>query len=742
MSAKPYPKRLIEVDLPIKEISAHARREKSVGPISTLHVWWARRPLAACRAVLCAALWPDPADEHCPPSFRKAASVAVSEFAEQVRTDKKLGELCSLHWSRWNRTSRTQRSGSIEDLLDVRTGLLDFISDYANWSATKHPAFDTLARQVTKAAYVALADGTGSRFTVFDPFAGGGAIPLEALRLGAEVTASDSNPVATLLQSILLDFVPRHGARLTEAVLRLGAEVRAQAHKELAKYYPPETDGSFPVAYLWARTIRCEGPSCGALVPLFRTGLLAKSGKDSVFLVMIKTKTTKTILFRVEHGSPEGKVATGTIRSGHATCPFCDFTTRNERVREQLSRRQGGSSDALMLAVVTVRPGERGRQFLIPSKATLAAVEAARAELDRRRTNPLTGGLTFVPDEPVPLARPSPNARGLSPVGKMGMHTFGDFFSPRQGLLVGTFANIVHKIAKRPLDGSDLHLAAATSLAAAVDRLAEHSTTLCRWNASGQKMQATFGRQAVPIVWDYCESNPFGGSVGSWDSMIECVTSAFDAVPKGCAPAHVSRGSALTLALPDDSADVLFTDPPYYDAVPYGDLSEFFYVWLRRSIGEHFPAWFSSPGIDKNEEAIWNPSRIYEPTGKPKDRDFYENQMRLALKDARRVVGPNGIGVVVFAHTSTEGWEAVLSALIGAGWTVTASWPVDTEMGTRMNAMGTASLASSVHLVCRPRKNDEGVAGSWRSILSELPGRIHEGCKSTIPARFTRRLVA
>jgi adenine-specific DNA methylase len=266
--------------------------------------------------------------------------------------------------------------------------------------------------------------------------------------------------------------------------------------------------------------------------------------------------------------------------------------------------------------------------------------------------------------------------------------------------------------------------------ALALDRLAEHSTSLCRWNSTGQKMQATFGRQALPIVWDFCEANPFGGSVGSWESMVDCVVKAFDAVPKNAGSVTVAQASATELSIPDDTVDVLFTDPPYYDSVPYADLSEFFYVWLRRSLISYFPELFAGELVDKTEEAIWNPSRIYPPTGKPKDKSFYEAQMRRALDEARRVVRPNGLAVIVFAHTSTEGWEALLNGLVSAGWVVTASWPVDTEMGTRMNAMGTASLASSVHLVCRPRENfaEQGsdTVGSWRDVLGALPGKMHD----------------
>ena len=277
----------------------------------------------------------------------------------------------------------------------------------------------------------------------------------------------------------------------------------------------------------------------------------------------------------------------------------------------------------------------------------------------------------------------------------------------------------------------DTELATAVSavLACAVDRQAEHLSSLCRWNSTGQKMQATFGRQALPMMWDFCEANPFGGSVGSFDRLLECVLAPLSMHKAFVRSGHVEIASATAHPLPSDSVEVLFTDPPYYDAVPYAHLSDFFHVWLRRSVGASFPKLLSLTTTPKEDEVVVD--RPHELSTSKKDVAVYEKKLAEAFAEGRRVLAPHGVAVIVFASKTTASWEAILSALIGSGWVVTASWPVDTEMSTRMNAMGTASLASSVHIVCRPRETANGALrldhiGSWRGVLSELPPRIRE----------------
>ena len=283
-----YPRRLIEVDLPIARISAHARREKSIrhGHISTLHIWWARRPLAACRAVICAALWPDPADPLCPQRFRDDAARLITAFARKaVGKGEKIGTPGLPRTSSPESFARWQTLASAEVPLDttsaehqnvLRFALLDFIADFANWDNSTVPEYLETARALTQAAHEALGGEPGSRPLVVDPFAGGGSIPLEALRVGADAFASDLTPVAVLLNKVVLEYIPKYGQRLADEVRKWGQWIKEQAEKELGAFYPKDPDGATPIAYLWARTVKCEGAGCGAEVPLLRSLWLAR----------------------------------------------------------------------------------------------------------------------------------------------------------------------------------------------------------------------------------------------------------------------------------------------------------------------------------------------------------------------------------------------------------------------------------------------------------------------------------
>src|SRR3990172_7230743 len=292
LSFMPYPKRLIEVDLPIKRISAHARREKDMrrGHVPMLYIWPAPRPPAACRAVLCAALWPDPADPHCPPAFRTLSAEVIMAFAKKAATTK-LNESCSqVAMGRWLALARPDAQIDPEKpnhLNLLRYSLLDFIADFANWDNSTQPDYLVTARALTQAAHESLGGMPGTRPLVVDPFAGGGAIPLEALRVGADAFASDLNPVAVLLNKVVLEYIPKYGQRLADEVRKWGEWIKHEAEQELAEFYPKDPDGATPIAYLWARTIQCEGPGCGAEVPLIRSLWLAKKGNRSIALRIV-----------------------------------------------------------------------------------------------------------------------------------------------------------------------------------------------------------------------------------------------------------------------------------------------------------------------------------------------------------------------------------------------------------------------------------------------------------------------
>ncbi|MCC6650377.1 MAG: DUF1156 domain-containing protein [Candidatus Eisenbacteria bacterium] len=733
MTELTYPKRLIEVDLPIRAISGHARREKSIrhGHMSTLHIWWARRPLTACRAVLCASLWPDPADEHCPKAFRDAAASILCDFAERVRSDKQVMELSTDHWARWRTTEKVRLAArDSRALIDMRHALLDFIADFSNWDASANPAFVDVARRLTAAAHHALGGQDGTTSEVMDPFAGGGSIPLEALRIGAGVAASDLNPVAVLINKVALEYIPKYGPRLATEIRRWGRWMREHAEEELRTFYPTGPDGTLPLAYIWARTIRCEGPACGAEVPMMRFTWLAK--KKRIALRLVPDHETKEISLAIvdgKTGSNAADLGKGTAQGGSVTCPVCGYTTKKDRVRVQLGPRNGGSDDARLMCVVAQRPGVPGRVYRLPTDLDVAANTAARRELQRRK-KAWDGPLSLVPDELIPQLKVWKN--NPIRIHLYGMKTWGDLFSSRQALAMSVLLEKARE-AERTLEAEtdrDFALAVAAAMALVLGRQVDRMSTLCFWHSIGEKLEHTFSRQALSLIACFPEANPFSDSTGSFANSVEWVAAVADVGEPFPALPVVRQGSATQLPLADDSIDALFTDPPYYDAVPYGELSDFFYVWFRRVVGHLYPALFGPSLVDKTDECVFNPEAVLANGGR-KDAAFFQRTMQQALAEGRRVVTPDGIGVVVFAHKTTAGWEAQLQAMLNAGWVITASWPIDTEMNTRLRAQGSAALASSIHLVCRPRERADGSlrddeAGSWRAVLGELPQRIHE----------------
>ncbi len=683
------PRRLIEVDLPIREISRHARREKSIrhGHLSTLHIWWARRPLAACRAVVLGALLPNPADPACPAAFRDAAAAALRTFRDRAGGPP-VG---------------TDGAG-------LRQALLDFIARFAAWEASTEPVFLDCARALVRAAHPEEAP------LVLDPFAGGGAIPLEALRVGAAAVAFDYNPVAALLLTVVLEDIPRHGERLAEAVRTWGAWVRERVAADLGRFYPPDPDGAVPIAHLWARVARCEGPGCGAEIPLLRQLSLARKGRRSVALRLVVDQGAKRVDFEVVEKPTE--VGGGTVKRGSAICPVCRAVTPVARVRAQ-AKAQGGLP-VRMVAVVRTYPGQQGRHYRVATERDVEVAQAAEAEL-RRREAEHPGLLSLVPDEQLP-----PDGTLGFRIQKYGLRTWGDLFLPRQALALSAFAAAVreaHAELVRETGDAAFARAVATCLGIAVNRQADALTVGARWRTTVEAHASTFSRQALPMVWDFAEVNPFSGATGDWDGALEWVEKvARHGAASRVGPGQAAQGDARALPLPDASVPCVVTDPPYYDAVPYADLSDFFYVWLRRTVGELHPELFSTPLTPKPGEIVVNPAALTDGRG-VKDRSFFEAEMRRALGEARRILAPDGVAVVVFAHKTTSGWEAMLQALLDAGWTVTGSWPIDTERPGRLREQNSAALASSVHIVCRPRPEDAGI-GEWRDVRAELEARV------------------
>ena len=747
-----YPKRLIEVDLPIKRISAHARREKSIrhGHISTLHIWWARRPLAACRAVICAALWPDPADENCPVAFRQGAAELITAFAKKAVTTKDLNDHCSTeNVSKWGVLAKPENALDIDNpahLNVLRYRLLDFIADFANWDNSTQKDYLETSRQLTQLAHEALGGVPGTRPLVVDPFAGGGAIPLEALRVGADAFASDLNPVAVLLNKVVLEYIPKYGQKLADEVRKWGQWVKEEAEKELGEFYPKDEDGSTPIAYLWARTIISEAPDDGTgipvEVPLMRSLWLAKKKGRNRALRWVRDAQGKVKTETVEVTYAEGvtrkvrrplleifepknakEVEGGTVARGSATCPVTGYTTPVASVRTQLKPRKGGTDDARLFCVVTTRMTQQGRFYRLPTEQDWGAVRKAAAELEKRKEQH-RGELSLVPDEPTPQGGGTGAGRAFSQ-RNYGMNTFENLFTPRQALALTTLVGLVGQLGEKQTgDDPGLVRSVQSCLALAVDRQADYTSSLCSWGPSRENIQHTFGRQAIPMIWDFTEVNSLSNSTGCWDGAYEWGVAFCRHLEKlDLHSAQTEQANAASHPLPDDSAQFFCSDPPYYDAVPYADLSDFFYVWLKRTLPSSVGISFADELTPKKDECI-----VDEVKGK--DRKYFEETMGKAMAEGCRILSPDGIGVIVFAHKSTSGWEAQLQAMVDAGWTITGSWPIDTEMGSRLRAMDSAALASSIHLVCRPRENPDGtlkeLIGDWRDVLQELPQRIHE----------------
>ena len=697
-----YCKRLIEVDFPVRRVSANARREGTKGHISTLHTWWARRPLAACRAVLCASLWPDPGDELCPGLFRSTARALMSEWAKS-----NLRLMSPESMAGFVRIAKDPHTLDRPDVL--RTALLDFIADFSSRESSSSKPYLKTARQLTAAAHQAFDNLPGKRPLVIDPFAGGGAIPVEALRLAADTFAADLNPVAALVNKVQVEYIPEFRQALSSQLRHWGQHIHDKAAEALAPYYPG-SDGAAPIAYLWARTITCEGPSCGCEIPVTRSMWIDRSSAEKSALRF--SYNSGALSVDVIHNPGPSDVEEPTSRRGSVTCPSCSYTTPRKHVEKQSN--EAGLGQRLLAIVESSKNGRRCRN---PNTHDFAALEEARkASLAIAQD---------VPDEPLPYLR------SIFNVHIYGMHAWGDLFSDRQKLYLVTLARIV-----RDLDFSTSELndneqtALRTLLAFLVDKAAAVSCSLARWRADKGRLEGAFAMQALPMVWDWGELNPFNVEMMPFSGFVNGVASVVESL--GGVLAHrgtSAAGSATDLPLADDSAALLFTDPPYYDAIPYANLSDFFYVWLRRTLGHEHPELLRESETPKDNEIVQLSERnqLY----RHKTKQFFEENMTLALADARRVCHPGSVGCIVFAHKTTTGWEAFLQAVIDAGWVVTASWPIDTELTTRFKAIGTASLASSIHLICRPRENEDGelrhdLIGDWRAVLAELPVRIHE----------------
>ena len=699
-------KRLAEVDFPIAEVSRHAAREKSIrhGHPSTLHLWWARRPLASSRAVLMALLLPDPCDPHCPDEFKaKARETLLAMRGTPIGM--------GLHSENRRRTTAgpAQIHRRLRQLGQLRQ--VGVLGSRTRVGQSRPSGADSPGR------------GPLRRRRLHPP--GGPAAGMRYLRQRPQPRClpDPQGQCWKTSHGTDRDWPTNSG--------KAGAEIKAQAEKELADLYPKDPDGATPIAYLWARTVNCEAPNCGAEIPLMRSMWLCKKPKRKRALrpnVVRDDGVPPRVEFEIFEPKAEREVADGTVSRARATCLCCRVVLPPDRVRAQLASHHGGADavfddhgnrtgGARMTAVVTLKPGQQGRHYRLPTDADYAAVRLAQEWvanlLEEWESNGRTG-LCPVPDEPTPT-KDTHRAIG-SQMPLYNIATFGDLFTGRQKVTLVKLLNTVRGITAAGL---------VSLLACAFNRVSMSNMTCTRWNAVAEKMQHTFGRQAIPMVWDFAEVVVTADAPGNWKSGYSLIADVVDtSVTRRTG--QVQEADATDHPLPDQSARVWFTDPPYYDAIPYADLSDFFLVWLKRALPGHplmhDPFDPDNPLSPKSREAVLC-EKVKDVNGSPKNRRFYEEAMALAFSEGRRVLSEDGIGSIIFAHKTTEGWEALLSGMIRGGWTITGSWPISTEMGSRLNARDTASLATSIHLVCRPRPENAPV-GEWADALRELPVRV------------------
>lgn len=746
-------KRLIEVALPLKEVSEQSAREKSIrhGHISTLHIWWARRPLAACRAVVFASLIPDPDDPACPEEFRGLVNETLKS------------------------NDFRPRNGDGSTVPDTpRNRCLEFIKHLVKWENSNSPHLIEPARKLIAAAHKLLhPDAKGEAPRVLDPFAGGGAIPLEALRLGCDAHALDINPVAHLIQLCTLVYPQKYGqpnsrpapdyikrlpsqakakkrakgksetrgmfdtpedevladpaemipdVEISEAEYRknpLAADVEywghwvlKQARKELDLFYPADPDGSVPVAYMWARTVKTPSPDHTFQTPLFKHSWLRKKAKKNIAFKLAADEKTGDLQFALTEAAELGfDPGDGTVRQGKAICAFTQTTITNAYLQKE---GKAGRLGEVMTAVVLAPPGG-GRKYRAATLRDMEVVQQTESLLAELIAAKPFGKLPTVPDEKIPLTE----IRRLS-TPLYGLDTFGKLFSKRQLTTLVVLARIIQRAdaAICSVHPEEYAKAITSYLAVVFDRIVDRSSTACIWHTTGEKIEGTVGRHTLPMNWDFAEANPITGGSGNIEGAVEWVVKMIRTTAKlHMATASVLRGMAQERPADLPSLDAVISDPPYYDSVPYSHLSDFFYVWLKRILGGHYPTLFSTPLCPKGAEIVQD--RPHKLSNSTKTKDYFEREMGRAFKAMSNGLTPGGVCVLVYAHKTTDAWETLVSALLGAGFEVTASWPLHTEMTGGMVKVGKAVLASSIFLVCRKRTEAAG-EGLWDDVRREL----------------------
>lgn len=736
------PKKLIEVALPLDDINDAAGKEKSIrqGHPSSLHLWWARRPLSAARAVIFAQMVNDP-------GYERNLGRGVNKEKAKLERDHLFGLIRRL--ASWENTNDAK-------LLDEARAEIA-----KSWRETcelnrGHPDAKELFNPEQLPAF-------------HDPFAGGGALPLEAQRLGLESFATDLNPVAVLINKAMIEIPPRfssrapvgpihesikqarlptdwHGAQgLAEDVRRYGRWMRDEAFKRIGHHYPEVDLGkeqgggqATVLAWLWARTVKSPNPAFSHVdVPLVSSFILAnRAGKESYVEPVVDGDTYR---FEVRSGKPPESAKSGT-KAGKAKDFFCLLS--GSPIARDYIRAEGKAGRIGVKLMAIVAEGVKGRIYLSPTEAMEEVAHRAANEpiVDEARQSFLSG---------------STPTRAMITGGvcsAYGLTTWGHMFTPRQIVCLTTFSDLVSELRERikadaiasgwqddhrSLDDGGLGPAAYADaisifMAFCLDKMADLGNSLVRWEPTAQCPRQLFGRQGFPMLWDFAEANPFCDSSGSWEVFIDGVAKAMDkvfAITPEWFRGHAAQQDAQTQSV--SLRKVVSTDPPYYDNIGYADLSDFFYVWLRRALRPVFPQLFSTMLVPKAEELV---ATVYRHGSKPAAEKFFLDGMTEAmhrLADQAHPAFPTTIyyafkqAETTDAGTSSTGWETFLEAVLAAGFAITGTWPLRTENDSRMVSQGTNALASSIVLVCRQRA-ESASSISRRDFLRELKDELKE----------------
>ena len=723
MTLPAYRKKLIEVDLPLDDINRESAREKSIrhGHPSTLHLWWARRPLAACRAVIFASMVDDPSS--CPDEFPDEESQRV----ERERLHDMIRELV-----RWESTDESKR--------DVR----DLIAR-ARYEIARSVARSREETAPTEPAAV-LAYLNDKALPIYDPFAGGGSIPLEAQRLGLRAVASDLNPVAVLINKALIELPPkfnnrppinpeadpmgmftgkhigrgknrkpeqvawRGAAGLADDIRYYGRWMREEAYKKIGHLYPkaklPDGGEATVIGWLWARTVPCPNPACGVRMPLMKTFQLSKKRGNEHWTKPVVDRESKTVSFIVQDhsgGVPEGS----TVNRNGATCISCRGTVKLNYVREQA---RAGNMGEVMTALVV--EGNRKRLFLTPT--------------DKHIQVSLNANPTWHPNGSLPE-----QARSIS-IQVYGFSQWHQLFTKRQLTALTEFCDLlteVENLIEQTGAERGYPNVVCTYLALAIGRAVNSCSSFSRWQNSGDFIAGVFSGQSVPMMWDYAESNLFCRATQNWTAQVEWVAEVIERLPANIGVGTVYQADASTTVHVEEGP-VIVTDPPYYGQIHFADSADYFYVWLRSTLRNIYPNLFAGILTPKSEEIIENRFRFKDP------RRRFETLLSKTLDLVRERCSDEFPSSIFYAYKQQDelregrastGWEAMLSAIVSSGFQIVGTWPMRTERSARSNALGTNALASSVVLVCRPRPDDAPIATRRQfldALQSELPAAL------------------